>query len=418
VAIADQMKAVAQRARNASRKLALADTAAKNAALEAAADALVAGSQRIVEANAEDLSAAGGAGLSAAMIDRLRLDDSRIAKMADGLRQVAALSDPVGELLSERTRPNGLEIRKVRVPIGVIAIIFESRPNVTADAAALCLKSANACILRGGKEAINSNTCIGSVLSEALSGSGLPGDSVIVVPTIDRAAVGALLKLDDLIDLVIPRGGESLIRRVVEESTIPVIKHYLGVCHVYVDESADLEMARAITVNAKCQRPGVCNAAETLLVHEAVAGEFLPAVAKELVAAGCELRGDEATRELVPDVKAATADDWGAEYLDLILAVRVVSSIDEAIDHIAEHGSAHSDAIVATDAGAVERFEREVDSACVFVNTTTRFSDGFEFGLGAEIGISTDKLHARGPMGLEELTSYKYVVTGSGQLRA
>jgi len=417
VSVAEETKDIAVRAREASRRLALADTASKNAALVGAAEALVAATARIIEANAKDLAAAEKAGLSPAMVDRLRLDADRIAKMAEGLRQVAELPDPVGELLSERTRPNGLEIRKVRVPIGVIAIIFESRPNVTADAAALCLKSSNACILRGGKEAINSNTCIGSVLSESLASSGLPGDAVVVVPTTDREAVGALLKLDDLIDLVIPRGGKALIRRVVEESTIPVIKHYLGVCHVYVDESADLEMARAITVNAKCQRPGVCNAAETLLVHEAVAEEFLSAVAGELEGAGCEIRGDERVRELVPGAKPATEEDWHAEYLDLILAVRVVASIDEAIDHIATYGSAHSDAIVAADPGAVERFKREVDSSCVFINTTTRFSDGFEFGLGAEIGISTDKLHARGPMGLEELTSYKYVVTGNGQLR-
>ncbi len=417
MSVADDMKALAASSREASRKLAAASTETKNGALEATADLLVSQAPALIEANALDLAAAEKNGLSSAMIDRLRLDDDRIGKMAEGLRQVASLPDPVGEVMSEITRPNGLNIRKVRVPIGVITIIFESRPNVTADAAALCLKSSNATILRGGKEAINSNVAIGKVISEGLASAGLPGDAVSVVPTTDRAAVGALLKLDSLIDLVIPRGGEALIRRVVEESTIPVIKHYRGVCHVYVDKAADLDMARGIIVNAKCQRPGVCNAAETLLVHKDVADEFLPGAAKELIAAGCELRGDPATMELVPEAVAAQEGDWGAEYLDLVLAVKVVDSLDDAVDHIATYGSAHTDAIVSTDAAACERFEREVDSSCVFVNCSTRFSDGFEFGMGAEIGISTDKLHARGPMGLEELTIYKYVVNGDGQLR-
>jgi glutamate-5-semialdehyde dehydrogenase len=415
--IADEMRSLATRAREAARKLALAPSAAKSAALRAAASALVASAGRILEANAKDVAAAGAGGLSAAMIDRLKLDDSRIAKMADGLSAVASLPDPVGETLWERTRPNGLVIRKVRVPIGVIAIIYESRPNVTADSAALCLMSGNACILRGGKEAFHSNRAIADVMTGALRSSGLPEDAVCVVPTTDRAAVGALLKLDSLIDLVIPRGGEELIRRVAEESRIPVIKHYKGVCHVYVDRAADIEMARRITVNAKCQRPGVCNAAEKLLVHEGIAERFLPLVAKDLQDAGCELRGDERTRGLVPWAKPAAEDDWYAEYLDLILAVKVVSSLEEAVRHIAKYGSAHSDAIVTSDDAAAAAFARGVDSACVFVNASTRFSDGYEFGMGAEIGISTDKIHARGPMGLEELTSYKYVVTGAGQLR-
>jgi glutamate-5-semialdehyde dehydrogenase len=370
----------------------------------------------IIEANAKDLAA--GSSLSPAMKDRLRLDGERIEKMAVGVEQVARLPDPVGDLLKETTRPNGLLIRKVRVPIGVIAIIYESRPNVTADAASLCLKSGNATILRGGKESINSNLAIGTVLRDALAAEGLPAAAVQVVSTTDRAAVGELLKLDDLVDLVIPRGGKGLIRRVVEESTIPVIKHYEGICHVYVDEAADLDMAHAVAMNAKVQRPGVCNAMETLLVHRAVTPEFLPRIAASMNEAGVELRGDEESCRLVPGMKPATEEDWRTEYLELILSVKVVEDLDQAVDHIETYGSHHSDCIITKDGSAAQQFLDRVDSACVFHNASTRFSDGFEFGMGAEIGISTDKLHARGPMGLEELTSYKYLVLGKGQLRS
>ncbi len=410
------MREMAGRAREAARGLAVASTEDKNAALHRMAAMLRSRAGEIKEANARDL--AGASELTSAMQDRLQLDDARIEKMAAGVEEVAGLADPVGELLSERTRPNGMTIRKVRVPIGVIAIIYESRPNVTADAASLCLKSGNACILRGGKESINSNLAIGGVMSDALAGAGLPGGAIQVVSSTDRALVGELLKLDSLIDLVIPRGGKGLIRRVVEESTIPVIKHYEGICHVYVDGAADLDMAERIAVNAKVQRPGVCNAMETLLVHRDVAKEFLPRVVRALRNEGVEILGCAESRKLVPDMKPATEEDWRTEYLDLILSVRVVESVEAAVDHIERYGSRHSDAIVTKDEAAARVFLDSVDSACVFHNVSTRFSDGFEFGMGAEIGISTDKLHARGPMGLEELTSYKYVITGDGQVRS
>jgi len=409
------MRDMAVRARAAARALATATTAAKNAALERMAAALRSRAPEILRANAVDLDA--GADLASAMRDRLALDGKRLEKMAVGLEVVAGLADPVGAMLSETVRPNGLVIRKVRVPIGVIAIIYESRPNVTAEAAALCLKSGNACILRGGRESLGSNVAIGKVLAGALVEAGLHGDAVQVVADADRALVGELLRLDNLVDLVIPRGGKGLIRRVVEDSTIPVIKHYEGICHVYVDRAADLGMAKAIAVNAKVQRPGVCNAMETLLVHRDVAGRFLPDVCAEFAAAGVELRGCAESRRLVPGMKPATEEDWRTEYLDLVLSVRVVESIEEAIDHVEMYGSRHSDSIVTADPDAAARFLAAVDSACVFHNVSTRFSDGFEFGMGAEIGISTDKLHARGPMGLEELTSYKYLVLGTGQLR-
>ena len=411
------MREMAERARKAARVLATVDEEAKKEALIKAAELLVSRAPEIEAENSRDLAEGEKAGLSGAMLDRLGLDGKRIQRMAEGVRQVAHLADPVGEVMKETVRPNGLVIRKVRVPIGVVAIIYESRPNVTADAGSLCLRSGNACILRGGKEAVRSNLAIGRVMAEAVSGAGLPREAIQVVSTTDRAAVGELLKLDGLIDVVIPRGGEGLIRRVAKESRIPVIKHYKGVCHVYVHPSADRGMAMKIVMNAKTQRPGVCNAMETLLVDGGIAAEFLPAVAKSLEEAGVMMFGDERARKLCPGMKEATEDSWTTEYLDLKLSVRVVDGLKQAIEHINSYGSAHSDAIVAADRAAAERFLAEVDSACVFHNTTTRFSDGYEFGMGAEIGISTDKLHARGPMALEELTTYKWLVYGSGQLR-
>jgi len=408
---------LASRAKAAARALATASSAQKDAALLAMADGIEARAGELTTENARDLEAGREAGLSAAMLDRLELTDKRIVGMADGLRQVAVLPDPVGEIIRGWTRPNGLRIAKVRVPLGTIAIIYESRPNVTADAAGLCIKAGNGVILRGGKEAIRSNTAIWRVLQDGLAAAGLPADAIGLIETTDRSAIDALIIADDLIDVVIPRGGEGLIRRVVQGATVPVIKHYKGVCHVYVDASADLAMAQAICLNAKCQRPGVCNAMETLLVHQTIAPQFLPPMAAQFVEAGVELRGCERTRELVPDVAPATEADWPEEYLDLILAVRVVDSTEQAIEHIARYGSAHSDAIVTTDVREADRFVQGVDSAAVYVNASTRFTDGYEFGMGAEIGISTDKLHARGPMGLEELTSYKFVVHGDGQLR-
>ncbi len=407
------MRQLAEQSRDAARALAKLDTDAKNALLRAMADGIEHVADRIKAANAKDLAAGKEAGLSAAMLDRLTLTDKRIAEMARGIREVAALSDPVGKTISEWTRPNGIRIRKVRVPIGVILIIYESRPNVTADAACLCFKAGNAVILRGGSEAIHSNLAI----AEVMNVPGLPTHSITVVPTTDRAAIDALLKLDEFINLCIPRGGESLIRAVAEKSRIPVIKHYKGVCHVFVDHDADLDMAEKIVINAKCQRPAVCNAIETLLVDEKIADKFLPRIGKALADKKVELRGDAATRQLVPIAKPATEDDWYAEYLDLILAVRVVNGVGEAIDHITKYGSNHSDAIVTKNKSTADRFLHEVDSSSVFWNASTRLADGAQYGFGAEIGISTDKLHARGPMGLEELTSYKFVVIGDGQLR-
>jgi glutamate-5-semialdehyde dehydrogenase len=351
------------------------------------------------------------------MLDRLELSERRIGEMAGGLRAVAALPDPVGRSLGRRRRPNGLLIVKRRVPIGVILIVYESRPNVTADAAALCVKAGNAVILRGGKEAFHSNQAIAGALQAGGAAAGLPEHAVQFVATTDRDAVRELVRMHDRVDLAIPRGGESLIRAVVEQARVPVIKHYKGVCHVYVDAAADLDMALKIVENAKCQRPGVCNAMETLLVHEAVAPAFLPRLRELCARRGVEVRADAAARGLVPSFKEATEEDWYAEYLDLILALRVVSGVEEAIDHVNHYGSRHSDAIVTGDPAAARAFTRGVDSACLYVNASTRFTDGGEFGLGAEMGISTDKLHARGPMGLEELTTYKYIVEGVGQVR-
>jgi glutamate-5-semialdehyde dehydrogenase len=393
-----QMRQLAERSRDAARALAKLDAATKNKLLFAMADAIEKSAVAIKAANHKDLDDGKKSGLSAAMLDRLTLTDKRIADIAKGLREVAALPDPVGGVISDTTRPNGIRIRKVRVPIGSILIIYESRPNVTADAACLCFKTGNAVILRGGSEAIHSNLA----LANAMNVPGLPANAITVVPTTDRAAIDELLKLDELIQLCIPRGGEGLIRAVVEKSRIPVIKHYKGVCHVYVDRDADLAMAETIVINAKCQRPGVCNAIETLLVDAPLAKTFLPRIEKALTERGVEIRREA---------------DWTTEYLDLIIGVRVVGGVGEAIDHITKYGSAHSDAIVTGNAATAEKFLREVDSSSVFWNASTRLADGGQYGFGAEIGISTDKLHARGPMGLEDLTSYKYVVTGDGQVR-
>jgi len=406
-----------RRARAAARHLAAAGTRAKDAALAAMADALGSQAKTILAANAADSSDAKKAGLSAAMIDRLALSAAGIEKMAQQVREIADLRDPVGETIEGYVRPNGLRIERVRVPIGVILVIYESRPNVTSDVAALCLKSGNAVILRGGKESLRTNLAIHRAIADAVKSQGLPADAVQMVESPDRDLLAALLREDRLIDLVVPRGGEGLIRAVAEQSRIPVIKHYKGVCHVYVDDLADLAMAAEICFNAKVQRPGVSNAMETMLVHKNVAARFLPRICKRLAKAGVELRGCERTRAVWPDAKPAAEEDWYAEYLDLILAVRVVDDIEQAIEHIAQYGSAHTDAIVSEDVRRIRQFVRDVDSSSVMVNTSTRFSDGGEYGLGAEVGISTDKLHARGPMGLRDLTTYKWVVTGSGQLR-
>jgi len=406
-----------EQARGAAHRLAVLTTTQKNECLSAMADGLIAGRDIIQKANAQDLVAGRAAGLSAALLDRLALNDKRIEAMARGLREVAALPDPVGRVLENRARPNGLRLQKVAVPIGVIAFIYESRPNVTADAAGLCLKAGNAVILRGGKEAIQSNRAIASVLLDSGSRAGLPAHAVQLVQTTDREAVRELVQLTGLVDVVIPRGGETLIRAVAENARVPVIKHYKGVCHVFVDRDADFDMAERIVLNAKCQRPAVCNAMETLLVDEAVAKTFLPRMADALFARKVELRGDDATRKIVSAAKAATEADWSTEYGDLIMNVRVVAGVDAAIAHINHYGSQHSDAIVTRDRNAAARFLREVDSAAVYHNASTRFTDGGEFGMGAEVGISTDKIGVRGPMGLEELTTYKWLGEGTGQIR-
>jgi glutamate-5-semialdehyde dehydrogenase len=408
---------LARRARAASRLLAPINSERKNRWLRAAADALIKREPDILEANNFDVTAAKTAGLSAANIDRLRLTPERIEAAAQGLREIAELPDPVGTVLDRRTRPNGLRIEKVAVPLGVILFIYESRPNVTIDAAALCVKSGNAIILRGGKEALASNTILHAILQESLRATDMPVDAVELVNTPDRDVVGQLLQLHQYIDLAIPRGGESLIRRVAEEATMPVLKHFMGNCHVYVDRAADLAMAERIVVNAKCQRPGVCNAAESLLVHAQVAKEFLPKVAAALAAKGVEIRGCPYTCNVVPSAKPATDADYAAEFLDLIISVRMIANLHEAIEHIARYGSRHTETIVTNDDDAARRFTIEVDSAAVMVNASTRFNDGYEFGLGAEIGISTDKFHARGPCGLQELCTYKYVVHGDGHVR-
>jgi glutamate-5-semialdehyde dehydrogenase len=409
---------IAKAAKKASYQMALISTLEKNRVLMNMARALVAQQSYLIKENAKDLAAALKANYSTALIDRLTLNPKRIFAMAEGLRETAKLKDPVGKLLETIKRPNGLLIKKIRVPLGVVGIIYESRPNVTADCAALCLKSGNAAILKGGREAIHSNKAIFKILKSQLKKSKIPLDAMQLIESTDRKAVHELLKLDELIDVIVPRGGEELIRFVAENSSIPVIKHFKGVCHVYVHPQADLKMAHKITMNAKLQKPGVCNAMETLLVDQAVAKKFLPSMITDLQKAGCEIRGDAATRAIVKEgVKAATEKDWFTEYLDLILSVRVVENIEQAIEHINTYGSHHSDTIVTKDKNKAQVFLDAVDSACVYVNASTRFTDGFEFGFGAEVGISTDKLHVRGPMALEGLTSYKYEIYGSGQTR-
>ena len=414
----EDMVLMGDRAAAAARKLSLLSSRKKNQILQAMADEIESRRDALKAANDADVAEAKAAGMSAALVDRLTLTDSRIKGMARGLREVSGLKDPVGTVISRWIRPNGLEIVKQRVPIGVIGIIYESRPNVTADAAGICFKASNAVILRGGKEAVRSNAAIVEALQAGGGRKGLPENAVQLIATTDHEAVRELVQLEGRVDLVIPRGGERLIRAVVEQARVPVIKHYKGVCHTFVDRSADLGMALRICENAKCQRPGTCNAMETLLVHEAVAAQFLPLIARQLGEEnGVELRGDAAARAVVPSMHPASEEDWSAEYLDLILAVRVVPSVAAAIDHINRYGSNHSDTIVTEAKEAADQFTREVNSAAVYVNASTRFTDGGEFGMGAEIGISTDKLHARGPMGVEELTTYKYVIHGSGQVR-
>ncbi len=412
-----QIRAMGDAALKAARRLIRVSTAKKNRILQAMADELECRRATIRSENARDVAAAQSAGLAPAMIDRLTLTDERIDAMIRGVRDVAGLADPVGKRIWKRTRPNGLVIEKKRVPLGVVCIIFESRPNVTADAAVLCFKTSNAVILRGGKEAVHSNRAIADALQSGGERAGMPSGAIQLVETADRDAVRLLAQMDDRIDVIIPRGGEALINAVVSCATVPVLKHYKGVCHLYVDRSADLAQAVAIAENAKCQRPGVCNAIETLLVHREIAADFLPALQTMAAARGVELRGCRETVKLIPGCKAAAASDWSEEYLALILAVRVVGTLRAAIDHINTYGSHHSDAIVTHDSRSAARFLKEVDSAAVYANASTRFTDGAMFGMGAEMGISTDKLHARGPMGLEELTSYKYVVAGSGQIR-
>lgn len=415
--IKEQIQEMAQQGKAAAAILSRTSSDIKNKCLLAMGDLLVRESAFLMKENEKDLEAARQAKLTAAMIDRLTLKEATIAAMAQGLREVAALPDPVGKVTSMWRRPNGLLVGRMRIPLGVIGIIYESRPNVTADAAALCLKSGNAVILRGGSEAIHSNLAIAALLHRVLKEQNLPQAAIQVVPMTDREAVYELLQLEEYVDLIIPRGGEELIRAVVRDSKIPVIKHYKGVCHIFVDESADRDMAVSICMNAKTQRPGVCNAMETLLVHEAVANSFLPVVAGNLREAGVILRGCEKTRAIVADVEPATEADWYAEYLDLILAVRVVKDMDEAMRHIEQYGSLHTESIITENYSRAQRFLQEVSSSTVLVNASTRFSDGFELGLGAEIGISTTKLHAYGPMGLEELTTAKFIIYGNGQVR-
>jgi len=408
---------VCRAAREASVRMGRASASEKNAALAAMARGLRGQAQWLLKENRKDLDAAASRELSGAMLDRLALSDSRIEQMAAGIEEVIALPDPVGEVERMVRRPNGLWVGKMRIPLGVIGIIYESRPNVTADAAALCVKSGNAVILRGGSEAIFSNTAIARILREAMTLAGLPAEALAVIERTDREAIDAMLQAEEYIDLIIPRGGEGLIRSVAEKSRIPVIKHYKGVCHIYVDEGADIDQAVLVCVNAKVQRPGVCNAMETLLVHEKAAPEFLPAVSAPLGKHGVELRGCPQTLSLVPGAVPATEEDWGTEYLDLILAVRVVSSMEEAIAHIRRYGSLHTEAILTRDHARAMRFLRDVDSSLVLVNASTRFNDGFQLGLGAEIGISTTKIHAFGPMGLSELTTTKFIALGDGQVR-
>jgi glutamate-5-semialdehyde dehydrogenase len=418
LSIADQMQAIGRAARGAAQVLAFASSEQKNRALLAASASLHASRSELLAANEGDMREAASKGLSAALLDRLRLDESRVESMARGLQDIARLGDPIGTRLAEWSRPNGMLIQRVCVPLGVIGIIYESRPNVTADAGALCLKSGNAVILRGGSESARSNAAIHACLVQGLSAASLPENCIQWVPTADRAAVGCMLsEMADSIDVIVPRGGKNLIARVQREARVPVIGHLEGVCHVFVDRGANLEMAKRVVVNAKMRRTGVCGSAETLLVDQGCAATHLAPLIEALLDAGCEVRGDEATSRVDRRVRPATEQDWYAEYLDAIISVRVVNDLDAAIAHIAQYGSQHTDCIVTDDTDAAERFLSRVDSAIVLHNASTQFADGGEFGMGAEIGISTDKFHARGPVGVQQLTSYKYVVRGSGQTR-
>jgi glutamate-5-semialdehyde dehydrogenase len=418
MSIAVMIREMAKKARAAAGKLRQVERPQKDEALKLMARLVVDRKEEIFLENRKDLDGAERSQMSPAMIDRLRLDGKTIDAMAEGLLEVASLPDPVGAVTSMWKRPNGLVVGRIRIPIGVIGFIYESRPNVTVDAAGLCLKSGNAVILKGGSEAIHSNLALARILGDALIQSGLPSTAIQVIPTTEREATNVLLSLEEDVDLIIPRGGEGLIRFVVEHSRIPVLKHYKGVCHIYVDESADLDMAKTICINAKVQRPGVCNAMETMLVHERVAPDFLPDMGRALQKAGVEIRGCARTVGFIPGAKPADESDWPAEFLDLILAVKVVSNMEEAIEHIETYGSNHTEAIITRDYGRAQRFLSEVDSSVVLVNASTRFNDGYQLGLGAEIGISTSKLHAFGPMGLEELTTTKFIVHGSGQVRS
>ncbi|WP_447976802.1 glutamate-5-semialdehyde dehydrogenase [Candidatus Nitrospira bockiana] len=415
--VPEYVQELVKKARAASGRLASLSTAVKNQALRAMADGLDAKADDILTANAEDVEAFGTGKAKQAMADRLRLTTARIAEMASAIREIAALPDPVGQTIKTWRRPNGMQVSRVRVPIGVIGIIYESRPNVTADSAALCLKSGNVCVLRGGSEAIRSNTAIAGVLAEAAEQAGVPAGAITFIERTDREVVTELLKQDQFIDLIIPRGGESLMKTVTEQSRIPVIKHDKGVCHIYVDADADVAMAKKVCVNAKVQRPSTCNAMETLLVHQMAARSVLPELIAELTAAGVEVRGCPKTLQVCPDIKPAADDDYGREFLALVLAVKIVKNLEEAMEHIARYGSRHTEAIITNDYGRALRFVREVDASAVLVNASTRLNDGNQFGLGAEIGISTTRIHARGPMGLEELTCSKFVVLGSGQIR-
>jgi len=417
MSIIEMIGAMAKDAKEASRRLRRLERAQKDHCLKLMAKKLLDRQEEIIKENRKDLAGAREAGLSPAMIDRLTLNEHVIRGMADGLMEVAVLSDPVGEIRGMWKRPNGLQVGRIRIPLGVIGFIFESRPNVTVDAAGLCLKSGNAVILKGGSEAIYSNIILGNLLSEALNETGLPPKAVQVIPTTDREAVNILIGLEEYIDIIIPRGGEGLIRFVTDHSRIPVLKHYKGVCHIYVDRSASLDMAKEICYNAKVQRPGVCNAMETMLVHRDVAADFLPEMVKQFRDAGVELRGCPESVGLIPDMRPADESDWPAEFLDLILAVKIVSHMDEALDHIEKYGSNHTEAIITNDYNRSQRFLTEVDSSVVLINASTRFNDGNQLGLGAEIGINTSKLHAFGPMGLEELTTTKFIVYGQGQIR-
>ena len=415
--IKQYMQNVGQRARTASRLVAKAESGVKNAALAALAKEIEANAESLLKANRRDMQSGKESGLDAALLDRLELTPSRIAAMAQGIRDIIALPDPIGEITGLSYRPSGIQVGRMRVPLGVIGIIYESRPNVTADAAGLCLKAGNAAILRGGSEALHSNQAIAACVHEGLRAVGLPIDAVQVIETTDRAAVGELIRMKEYVDVLVPRGGKSLIERVSKEATVPVIKHLDGVCHTYIDATADVQKAVSVAYNAKTQRYGTCNTMETLLVDNAIAEQVLPTLGKMYRETGVELRGCERTRRLLPGIHAATEEDWYAEYLAPILAIRVVNGLDEALDHIQKYGSAHTDAIITEDYTKARRFLREVDSSSVMVNASTRFADGFEYGLGAEIGISTDKLHARGPVGLEGLTTQKYIVLGDGQVR-